>query len=218
MDKNELRDVVNEVIRASKEEKIPVSKLETALINVLKKKLNRELTEEEINYIKKSISREALTEEIEKNCSVGELENVFEKVAESKGIDATSTSLINGVFEISDKGFGTYFKEKIGLGEETDVSQKNDIFNPFFKETDRISNGIFKALAQSFSEIVENVDSNLTSEQKNIFKEVAKEKGKEILTEIVKTNSESAKKTGKLNPEEEKFIDNINSIINKFTS
>ena len=37
MEKNELKDIVNEVIRASKEEKIPVSKLEMVLSNVLEK-------------------------------------------------------------------------------------------------------------------------------------------------------------------------------------
>ena len=84
MDKNELRNIINEVIKVSKEEELPVSKLETALINVLKKKLNRELTVDEMNYIKESIKDETLAEEIEKNCSVIELESIFGKISETK--------------------------------------------------------------------------------------------------------------------------------------
>ena len=84
MDKNELRNIINEVIKVSKEEELPVSKLETALINVLKKKLNRELTVDEMNYTKESIKDETLAEEIEKNCSVIELESIFGKISETK--------------------------------------------------------------------------------------------------------------------------------------
>lgn len=228
MDKKELRDVVNEVIRASKEEQIPISKLETALINVLEKKLDRKLNEEEVSYIKKSVSREALTEEIEKNCSIGELENVFEKMAENKEttglikskeiqalfrpisaeIDTTPMDLINETFEIADKGLGTYLKEKNPQLQKSECKA----FNPLYDELNRISNMFFTGLSETISKTAKERDLNLGSKEKNELKE----RGKEIVTTTVKTNSENMKKTGNLNPAEEKFIKNISSIINKF--
>lgn len=228
MEKNELKDIVNEVIRASKEEKIPVSKLEMVLSNVLEKKLNRKLTEEEVNYIKESVSGEEVTEEIEKNYSIEELEDIFEKISFSKEAakminsrgakllfkpisyetGATPMDLINKTFEIADevtdKGLGTYLREK--------EKNKCKDFDPLYIKLDMMANMFFINLSQAVSETVRENDLKIGSKEKTVLKKL----GKEILTETVKINSKNMKETGNLKPEEEKFIKNINSIINKF--
>ncbi|MCF2611862.1 hypothetical protein [Fusobacterium perfoetens] len=226
MEKNEVKEFVNEVIEElmeeSKKKSIPLSKIETALIKVLKRKLNRDLTEEEIEDIKKVLKREKLTAEIEKKYDNNELENVFEKMTENKDTTELVKSeemrqffgIANTAFDIAEKGLGTYLVEKSDIGiltEENEFTEK--LVQPFVDFFNNLSGSFFKSLSSNNIQDSLNEELQMGTEEKKVFKEFLSDK--KNLEKIVEKHSENAKETGELTSDEEKFVSNVHNLIKR---
>ena len=226
MEKNEVKEFVNEVIgelmEESKKQNIPLSKVETALIKVLKRKLNRDLTEEEIEDIKKVLKREKLTAEIEKKYDNDELEDVFEKMTENKDTTELVKSeemrqffgIANTAFDIAEKGLGTYLVEKSEIGiltEENEITEK--FVQPFVNYFNNLSSLFFKGLSSHNIQDSLNKELQMGTKEKQVFKEFLSDK--KNLEKIVENHSENAKETGELAPDEEKFVSNVHNLIKR---
>ena len=216
MEKEKIKNIVEKTIEISKEENISPQKVEYIIISILERKNNGKLEESDKKYIKELLHQEYKGNEKFKFEVSDELKDLDFFKPISPTTDTTSMDLVNTAFEIGDIGLGTFINKKLNKkGLDT------KILSPLTKELNNISNsfvGIFKdsfknvsteskkeivKLNEEIEKITPNKDINLKSITNSYVKE------------IVKANSKNIKKDDKLTSNEEKFVKNMNKIVDK---
>lgn len=143
------------------------------------------------------------------------------------GTDITLMDLTNTAFEVADTGLGTFLINKV-KGNETKKEklypfeiEENKIRNFLEKELNKASNSIFNDLKANIEKLSEETKGDFSKINEEILKKNPnvdidwKDVTNFAIKDIVKSNSKNIENSSKLSSNEEKFIENMQRVIDK---
>ena len=143
------------------------------------------------------------------------------------GIDITLMDLTNTAFEIADTGLGTFLKNKVKVNEIKKEKlypfeiEENKVRDFLEKELNKASNSIFNDLKGNVEKVVEETKEDFSKINGEILKKNPsvdidwKDVANSSIKKVVKSNSKNIENSIELSPNEEKFIENMQKIIDK---